>query len=51
MAGYSGGIRIFILDNLEEQIPRVRIVLKLKKHFGLSEEAANRYYEKYAEQV
>ena len=47
--GLQQGIRIFILDNQEEQIPRERIVLKLQRRFALNEEEANSYYEQYAE--
>lgn len=46
--GITQGIRIFILDNLEENVPRERILLKLQKRFELNEEAANQYYSEYA---
>ena len=42
------GIRAIILDNLEEQVPKERIVLKLQKHFNLPKEKAEHYYKKYA---
>ncbi len=42
------GIRVIILDNLEEQIPRERILLKLQKHFNLTEERAEQYYRRFA---
>ena len=42
------GIRAIILDNLEEQVPKERIVLKLQKYFNLPKEKAERYYKKYA---
>lgn len=46
--GMQQGIRIFILGNQEEQIPKARIVMKLQWRFELSEEEANHYYEQYA---
>jgi len=42
------GIRAMILENLEEQVPRERILLKLQKHFNLTEEKSMQYYEKFA---
>ena len=42
------GIQAIILDNLEEQVPKERIVLKLQKHFNLTKEKAEHYYKKYA---
>lgn len=36
-----------ILDHLEEKVPREKSIAKLQKHFGLDEEEARRYYEKY----
>lgn len=47
--GLQQGIRIFILDNQEEQIPKERIILKLQRRFELDAEEANHYYEQYAE--
>lgn len=38
------GIHAFILDNLEENIPRERILLKLQKRFNLSPENAEVYF-------
>lgn len=46
--GIEQGVRIFILDNLEEKVPQERILLKLQKRFGLSERDADRYYREYA---
>lgn len=34
-----------IVDNLEEQVPKERIILKLQKHFSLPQEKAEQYYE------
>ena len=42
------GIQAVIRDNLEEQIPKERILLKLQRHFNLTEEKAALYYEKYS---
>ena len=42
------GIQAVILDNLEEQIPKERILMKLQKHFNLTEEKSKKYYEKFA---
>lgn len=41
------GIQVLIQDNLEEQVPRERILLKLQKYFDLEEEKAEEYYEKF----
>lgn len=46
--GITQGIRIFILDNLEENISKERIILKLQRRFELNEETAKRYYREYA---
>lgn len=47
-AAQDKAIGTLILDNLDEQIPKERIILKLQKHFVLTEEKSTRYYEKYA---
>ena len=41
-------IQTMIQDNLEEQIPRERIIIKLQKRFDLTKEKAEEYYKKYA---
>ncbi len=46
--GIGQGIEAFILDNLEEQIPEQRIIQKLQQRFGLQEQEARAYFEKYA---
>lgn len=46
--GMAKGIQALILDNMEEGIPRGRIIEKLCRRFSLSEEVAIAYYEKYA---
>ena len=40
----KGGIITLILDNLEEGIPKERIISKLMKRFQLTEEEACNYY-------
>ena len=47
--GLQEGIRAFILDNLEEQIPEARILSKLERRFSLTPEQAKECFEKYAE--
>ncbi|MCI8665535.1 MAG: hypothetical protein HFG82_02560 [Dorea sp.] len=47
-AAKEKGIKTLILDNLDEKIPRERIILKLQKHFDLTEEKSAFYYEMYA---
>ena len=46
--GVEEGIKAFILDNIEENIPKERIIEKLQKRFDLSEEQAVEKYEKYS---
>jgi len=41
------GIEAFILDNEEEGIPRDRVVEKLQRRFGLTQDRALYYYDKY----
>ena len=41
------GIQALILDNLEEEIPKERTLVKLEKYFNLTEEKAKQYYEKF----
>lgn len=47
--GMETGIRALVMDNLEEHIPAERIIKKLQRHFGLSEERAQMYYERFAQ--
>jgi len=42
--GIHQGIEAFILDNLEEQVPKERIKAKLQRRFGLTDEKAERYF-------
>lgn len=46
--GIERGIKALILDNLEEGIPREKILIKLQKRFDLNEEKAKAYYEQFA---
>ena len=45
--GIEKGIKAFILDNLEENIPKERIIEKLQKRFNLSQMKAESYFERY----
>ena len=45
--GVEEGIKAFILDNIEENIPKERIIEKLQRRFDLTEEQAVEKYEKY----
>ena len=47
--GIEQGIEAFILDNLEENIPKERIIEKLQKRFELSQTKAESYVEHYME--
>ena len=47
--GIEKGIRILILDNLEEGIPKERILIKLKERFQLTHEQAEERFKKYGE--
>lgn len=49
--GRLQGIRIFILDNLEENVPGDRIILKLQRHYEVDEETAREYYQMYAKEA
>jgi hypothetical protein len=43
--GRYEGVRAMILDNLEEGVEKTRIIQKLERHFSLSSEEAEEYYE------
>ena len=45
--GVEEGIKAFILDNIEDNIPKERIIEKLQRRFDLTEEQALEKYEKY----
>ena len=42
------GIRILILDNLEKQVPKERILEKLQRRYALTEESAKAYFDRFA---
>ena len=44
----EGGIKVLILDNLEDGKQKAIILMKLQRRFSLSEEKAEEYYERYA---
>lgn len=46
--GIEKGIQALVLDNLEEQIPKERIIRKLQKRFHLTAEKSEQYYEKFS---
>lgn len=45
--GLEQGLRAFVQDNIEENIPKDRIIQKLMKRFELTEEKAWEYYDKF----
>lgn len=49
-AALEQGIQIFILDNLEEQVPKDRILSKMVRRFELSMEQAEELYLKYSQE-
>ncbi len=42
--GREEGIWIFILDNLEENVPKEKTIIKLQKFFNLAKEDAEQYF-------
>ena len=46
--GMERGIEAFILDNLEEHVPRERIIAKLQKRFQLEQSRSEEYFDEYA---
>ncbi|NBJ92358.1 hypothetical protein [Parablautia muri] len=46
--GIEKGIEALILDNLEEGILKDRILLKLARRFGLTQEQAESYFVRFA---
>lgn len=46
--GLNQGIEVFILDNIEENIPMERICEKLQRRFGLTVTEAEEVYRKYS---
>ena len=49
--GRKEGIRAFIMDHVEENIPKEHSLIKLQKHFGLTLEKAEQFYDMYAAAV
>lgn len=49
--GIEQGIEAFILDKVEDEVSKEQTVKKLMKRFGLSQEDAEMYYEKYTLQI
>ncbi len=47
-AALEKGIQAIIQDNLNEKVPKERILLKLQKLFGFTEEKSEQYYKKYS---
>ena len=48
--GREQGIQALVLDNLEEQVSKERILQKIQKHFCLPAEKAEYYYERFAQE-
>lgn len=46
--GMEKGIRAMILDNIEEKVPKDRIIIKIQKHFELTGTEAEQYYQQFA---
>ena len=44
----DGAMRSVLLDYIEDQLPMDRILAKLQKVFGLTEEMSQQYYQKYS---
>ena len=49
--GVEEGIKAFILDNIEENIPKERTIEKLQRRFDITQEQAIEKYEKYGENI
>ena len=45
--GMERGIKAMILDNMEEGVPKERILKKLQKHFGLDADSAEKSFSRY----
>lgn len=45
--GFEQGIRAIILKDLEDNLPKEKILNKLQRYFSLTEEKAKEYYEKF----
>lgn len=49
--GEEKGICIFIQDNIEENVPKQRIINKLQKRYGLSASKAEEYYHRFSSET
>ena len=49
--GREQGIASLVLDHIEEHMPKEKSIQKLQKFFSLTEEKAEEYYERFAEEV
>ena len=49
--GKEKGIQVFIQDNISENIPKQRIIQKLRANFSLMEEEAINYYTIFSKQT
>ena len=49
--GIERGISAMIIENLEESTSKERIIEKLQKHFSLSYDKAETYFDKYTSSV
>lgn len=47
--GLQQGIKLIILDNIEDGKTREVIIEKLIRHFSLTSDEAEKYYEKYSD--
>ena len=48
--GIEQGIKALVLDHIEENISKNKTILKIQKHFSLTSEKAEEYYERFASQ-
>ena len=49
--GIEMGMRYFVLDDIDEHVPRERSIIKLQKYFKLTEEEAEQYYDMFASEA
>ena len=49
--GMEQGIKAFVIDKIEDGIPKADVITKLKLRFQMSEEDALRYYEKFSHEL
>ena len=46
--GIEQGIEVFVLDNLEENVTKDRIIEKMQRRFQLTESQAIAYFDQYS---